>query len=341
MKKNVTSLSRRALLQGVGILGVGLLLHKPATVFAAIEPAPEVYTQTRIMLGTFVSISVAHHSKTLAEEAMGRAFDEITQLESQLTRHDSASPLSQLNAAGKLYDAPPTLTLLLDKAQRIHALTSGSFDVTVAPLLDLYRAHQNPKGAIDISSSELQETRALVGTNEVYISLDHVRLGRSGMSLTLDGIAKGFIADRASAVLASYNAINHLINAGGDIRVAGQKAPATPWRVGVENPLHKGSTISSVPLYNAMATSGCYEVYYDAARKHHHLIDPSRKVSPLHTLSVTVTAPTAMEADALATALSILPTGDALKLIHSLPGRECTLITQDGRIIQSATWGKA
>ncbi len=343
MKKTTTvRMSRRAMLQSTAMASAALLLQPLSNVCATplLSSETTVHIQTQLMLGTFVTLTVACPSQTLAEEAIGQTFNRIAALEAELTRHQSTSPLAELNTSGHLYDAPHSLILVLEKARRIHNITNGAFDVTVAPLVQLYHEYQNPTGNMHIDSTALQEAHALVGTGHIALSQDRVHFDRSGMALTLDGIAKGFIADEASRLLSAHGITDHLVNAGGDIRASGQKNSQTPWQVAVENPLDKNKTVAVLPLHTAIATSGSTEVFYDAAKQHHHLIDPTRKQSPNHTLSVSVIAPTAMEADALATALSIMPTTDALQLINSLPQRECCLLTTDNRMMTSYGWNK-
>ena len=332
-------LSRRQMLQGVAATGavLGSSLLWPQSLLAAPRVEAQLHTETRIMLGTFVSVTLAAASRTQAQEATGQAFTRAAQLEGIFSRHQGNTPLSVLNAQGSLLDAPAELTALLSRAGRVHSLTSGAFDVSVAPVLDYYRSRSNPQGRIRLDARELAEARQLVSAKDICLAPDHVRLARAGMKLTLDGIAKGHIADVMGEVLAAHGVHNYLVNAGGDIRAEGQKAPGTPWRVAVQG----ASTLPAIALQGAIATSGSYEVYYDAAREHHHLIDPVAKASPRHTLSVSVTAPTALEADALATALSVLPTGDALRLVRSLPGRQCCLMARDGRVVCSEGWGRA
>lgn len=117
---------------------------------------------------------------------------------------------------------------------------------------------------------------------------------------------------------------------------SGHTSPGVPWRVAVQAPT--GSAYDgTLPLSGkAIATSGSYEIYYDASRRHHHLINPASGSSPA-VGSVSVVAGTAMEADALATALSTLPPSDALRLVQSLPGRECCIIN-GSRILPSPGW---
>ncbi len=327
-------MSRRAMLKGASAAFVGsaVMMQNPLRVFAS---TTNVYTQTRVMLGTFVTINAVHSSKDQAYEAMGKAFEEVQKLEAELTRHNASAPLAVLNASGKIYDAPKSLLHVLNRAKSMHSVTSGAFDMTVAPLLGVYKAAQNQSGSINLDKQAVNAAKELMQASEVFVSEDHVRLGRSGMALTLDGIAKGYIADRASEMLATYGVNNHLVNAGGDIRTSGLKDAGMPWRVAVENPARNGKTIASFDLYGAVATSGSYEMYYDAKKEYHHLIDPRLKQSPQHTVSVTVTAPTALEADGLATALSVLPVRDALALANSLPKRECLILTSQGQVLKS------
>ncbi len=342
---SLKNVSRRALLKGGSLMGAALLCQPllasivPHEAFGSAlkEDFGQVHTQTRVMLGTFVTLSAVHKSKTLAEEALGQAFEAIQALETELTRHAS-SPLTELNRSGKLLAAPQHLMHVLQKAQRVHTLTEGAFDITVAPLLQAYKQGQNPQGNMRLDAQAVREAQELILAKEVHMSADHVRLGRQGMMLTLDGIAKGYIADQASQVLSKHGISNHLVNAGGDIQAQGQKSSTTPWRVAVENPARKGTALTTIALQGAMATSGNYEMFYDAQKKYHHLIDPRRSQSAQHMTSVTVTAPTALEADALATGLSAMPPKQALSLVNSLPGRECLLINMHGHVFTSHRW---
>ncbi|MEG1610487.1 MAG: FAD:protein FMN transferase [Bilophila sp.] len=324
----MTTYSRRRFLGMAGIVGTGLCLGLPVRAQAA-----QVTTETRMMLGTFVGISLAGVSRMQAEEAFGRAFAEAARLEGLFNRHASGTAISELNRVGQLSDAPQELTLVLSHAKQYGALTAGAFDVTVQPMVDLLRTHQNPEGEMRIDPVAFQAARDLIDADAVHVSADRVVLDREGMGVTLDGLAKGYIADRISATLTACGAGDHLVNAGGDIVAKGCKAPGTAWRVAVESPSHKGKYPTVLPLTNqAIATSGGYETYYDATQRHHHLITPSSGASPFAVRSASVVAPTAMEADALATALTVMPPQEGLNLIKTLPSRACFLLTALGQM---------
>ena len=91
----------------------------------------------------------------------------------------------------------------------------------------------------------------------------------------------------------------------------------------------------------AVATSGSYEVFFDAARRFHHLVDPRTGRSPAHCVSVSVRAPTAMAADALATSVFCMPPGAGMELVERLPACACLIIDAAGRRIRSRGWTSA
>ena len=305
-------MTRRVFLGMAGVAGAGLWLGVPGLAQAAVS------RETKVMLGTFVDVSVAGVSSMQALDALGLAFAEASRLERVFSRHDGGTPVSELNRAGRLRAAPAELVRVVNRSL-------------------FYRAHRNPSGELTLDDSELRAARALVGRRGLQVSGADLSFARSGMGITLDGIAKGYIADRVSAVLTSAGVKNHLVNAGGDIMASGHKSPGVPWRVAVQSPTGPAYAGELSLSGKAIATSGSYEIYYDASRRHHHLINPASGFSPA-VGSVSVVAGTAMEADTLATALSILPPTDALKLVQGLPGRECCILSPGGYIYTSPGW---
>jgi thiamine biosynthesis lipoprotein len=231
--------------------------------------------------------------------------------------------------------------MLLEHSRRFSVLTEHAFNITVQPLVDLFRRHQNPRGSMSIPKDDLREARELVMTDGVHLLDNRIQLARAGMGITLDGIAKGHIVDTVSHFLIGLGMDNHLINAGGDIMAKGRKTQTQPWRVAVYNPAGTGGSRRNreFELQNrAIATSGSYETFYDASRRHHHLINPAAGASPTDMISVSVIASNALEADALATSLSVMPPKDGMRLIASLPGRACLMQTASGEVRASSGW---
>ena len=324
-------LTRRFLLKAIAAAAAAVSLPRPAL---ALADASSPMTETRLMMGTFVTIKIAGTSSMHAADASGKAFLRMAELEDMLTRFDGSSPLGQLNASGVLRDAPDALLKVAVSSARIYGLTRGAFDPTVLPLLELMEksAEQAP------AAQETAEAAELVGMSHVRIEERNIRFMRSGMKMSLDGIAKGYIADEGARVLRSAGVENFLINAGGDI-VAGGSKDGTPWRVAVENPeKYHGNTkyIATRTLTNqAMATSGSYEKVFNVQGTRHHLLNPA--TGRCTTLpGASVVAPSAMEADALATALCVL--SRPVAFTETLPQAACLISLPEGQIRRSSRW---
>jgi thiamine biosynthesis lipoprotein len=297
-------------------------------------------SQTRLAMGTFVNISVFDGSRERAQEAIGRAFEEIDRLIAILSRHDSSTPLSVLNGEGKLSDAPRELVDVIERSLDFHRLSRGAFDVTVKPVVDLFR--QNNGSHPVATPEDIGAALNRVGSDKLEVNRGSVRFAVDGMGMTLDGIAKGYIVDRASSVLSTHGIHNHLINAGGDIRALGRPSARAAWRVAVQDPKKKGNYPEVIHLTNgAVATSGSYEVFFDRERVFHHVVDPRTGLSPRHSDSVSVIADTVMEADALSTSVFVMSPAEGIRLIDSLPRRECLVLGEHGETYRSKGWKSA
>lgn len=344
----IRKISRRHFLRALTFAGAaGAFAAQPVSSLAgAISQTAPVLTETRILMGTLVAVSVSDPSRARMEDALYAAFGHMETLIPFFDRHAVDSVLSVLNRQGALQDVPPELSALLARTRAMSALTQGAFNPTVQPLVDFFCSQAVPDGRLNIPESALNEVRALLspdGRSGWTADSNGVRLERRGMGLTLDGIAKGRVADLVSRKLKQEGMVNHLINAGGDIVASGEKAPGIPWQVAVSNPSspHSGHFRHGRPFAlkgKALATSGSYEHYYDAEQKYNHIIDAGTGISPVEMVSASVIAPDATDADALATAFSVMPPRESLKLAATLPECECLLISRGGRIFKSRGW---
>jgi thiamine biosynthesis lipoprotein len=290
---------------------------------------------TRPAMGTLVSLTVVARSQHRAEDAIGRAFQEMDRLIAIFNRYDAASAVSQLNDAGRL-DKPPTeLVRVVSQAQKYHDLSRGVFDISVAPLVDLFG--NNAGGGP--SRSEISDVLELVGAQHIGVSRRRIQLDRSGMRVTTDGIAKGHIVDGVARVLERRGIREYLVEAGGDIRVSGTKS--RPWTVAVQDPHRSGRFPDTIRLTaGAIATSGGYERYYDPGRNFHHIVDSKSGSSPQHSDSVSVIAPNAMAADALATVVFLMESSSGIAFVEALSGCECLAILRDGTQVKTTGWSR-
>lgn len=293
-------------------------------------------TVTRPAMGTAVRATMLAESQDRAAAAVGRAFEEMDRLIGVFSHYDGASAASQLNDAGHLAGPPPELVEVLARSQDIHRTTAGAFDVSVAPVVDLF-AQQLP-GCVP-TTSEVRDALALVGAQHISVTDKRIGLGRRGMRVTLDGIAKGYIVDAIAGRLAADGFEHFLVEGGGDIRASGGKEGGQPWVVAVQDPDKQGAYPDAVRLHGgAVATSGSYERFFGGDETHHHIVNAGDGTSPQQCRSVSVFAGTAMLADALATGVFLMPPESGAAFVERLPGCEALIVGRDGRHWRTTGW---
>lgn len=299
--------------------------------------APEIVTETRLLMGTVVNLTLVTSDRNAGQSAIDACLSQMSGLEAVLSRHQPDSQLSRLNRDGFLAPADPHLVHVLREAQHIAALTDGAFDVTVKPLVDLYQNSLNTGNGLPQIES-VASTLGRVGYHYLEIGDNTVSFKQTGMSVTLDGIAKGYIVDEGVSILRQSGFDNVLVEAGGDLSASGTKAQGFPWRIGIQSPRNNGAKLlNKFTITNqGAATSGDYMQPYTDNLTLHHIFDPKTGFSAPQLASATVIAPSGMKADALATALMVMGPERGLALIESLAACEACLVTKDMTIWHSS-----
>ena len=159
------------------------------------------------------------------------------------------------------------------------------------------------------------------------------------MSITLDGIAKGFIVDEGVGVLKDFGFDNVLVEAGGDLLASGKKTDQKPWYIGIQSPRKaKERLLASFEVSNqAVATSGDYLQFYTPDMKNHHIIDPRSGYSAPELASASIIGSSGAQADALATALMVLGPDAGLQCLKNFPGCQAYLVGKDMQVYSTIT----
>ena len=326
---------RRQLLRITAVAGVSVALGG-GLVRAVMQRARlKQVRETRSLMGTLVVITVVHPDRDAARQIMADTFDEMERLENLLSRHREGTPIWRLNQSG-VVDAPPREVVgVIQSALEYSTLTVGAFDITVTPLIDVYESSYSERG-VPPSDQDLSRALALVGSENVTVERGRITLDKPGMAVTLDGIAKGYIVDRAVGVLAEQGAERVLVDAGGDMSSAGESLLGGGWRIAIQDPRAPGRGLGVVELRGeSIATSGDYMQYFTEDMSTHHIVDPRTGASPEHTSSVTIVTSSAMKADALATAVLVLGPEEGLSLIERLEDVEGMIVTKEQDVIVS------
>jgi thiamine biosynthesis lipoprotein len=337
------SMSRRAFLSLTGTLSLGVATLGIPLPSEAVKFDRTLYkvSQSRLGMGTFINIIAFHTSQGEAEEAMARAFEEINRLTALMTRFDSGSYIGRLNDSGCINDTPVEVMEVLRASLHYHRLSQGGFDITIKPIVDLYQESFKVNNAPP-SPESLREAMARIGSQHLRLQEASVSFKRSGMEVTLDGIAKGYIVDRAMDILRQQEIQHALINAGGDIVVHGGKGGGKPWRIGIQDPWNRNRYGDVITLNSgAIATSGNYEVFFDRDKLFHHLIRPNSGSPAPEIASLTIRATNCMEADALATSAYVMGPAKGRQFIRQLPSVEGLVINGQGKKFASSGWKRS
>jgi FAD:protein FMN transferase len=290
-------------------------------------------------MGSEFKIVLYSPDEPSARRACRAAFDRIAALDAIFSDYQPESELMRLcdKAGGLPVEVSQDLFTILQRSQAMYERSSGAFDVTVGPVVRLWRRarreHKLPapetlKKALDLVSSRHMILDAKKRT---------VQLTKAGMKLDLGGIAKGYASDAAIQVLKEQGITRALVAGAGDIAMSGPPPDADGWRIAIARledptlPPERFLLLHDV----AVSTSGDTERFVEIdGKRYSHIVDPKTGLGVVDRCSVTVIAPDGATADALDTAVYVLGPDRGLPLIESTP-------RASGYIVRMAASGKA
>jgi thiamine biosynthesis lipoprotein len=295
---------------------------------------PRKFEETRGVMDTFATITIYgnFYEKDEIKNVIDEAFSEIERIEKTTSFYDPESEIYKLNRYGYLNkeEATPEVRYLLSQSIYYYELSRGSFDVTIHPLLELWKGGLWKEDPF-IQRKRMNETLKKVGYENIIMNDDGILL-LNGASVDLGGIAKGYAVDRALDILRQNKIKRALIDIGGDMGAIGGK-----WTIGLVDPKDPNECITRFKISNeCVATSGNYERYFDPSKKVHHIIDPRTGYPADGCISATVIAKSCTDADALATSIFVMGAREGIELIDSIDGVEALMIDEDGTIYRSA-----
>jgi thiamine biosynthesis lipoprotein len=288
-------------------------------------------------MGTTVRVVLYARTPDDAAAGAASAFARVAALDRTLSDYRDDSELSRLTRGpvGSPIPVSDDLFRVLDAAQDMAARSNGAFDITVGPLSRLWR---RARRQVELPSvADLEAARAVTGWRQLALDRDSrtAALARAGMRLDPGGIAKGFAADEALAVLREQGLPHALVAIGGDLAIGDAPPSASGWEVTLAG-LAPGSRAPGSPLRLARAgvsTSGDAEQWVEIdGQRYSHIVDPSTGLGLTGRRSVSIVAGDAMTSDMLATAVSVMHADEGLALADATPGAAALVGTiADGR----------
>ena len=297
-----------------------------------------IYKQKTYLMGSDFEITVVAKTQQEADKQIGIAISEISRIEALISSWKTTSETSNINKNAGVSPVKVSKELfnLIQRALQISNLTDGAFDISYASMDKLWKYDgsmtQMP------SKEAIKKSVAKVGYKDIVVDPQNstVFLKNKGMKIGFGAIGKGYAADKAKKLLISNGVSGGIINASGDINSWGSKPSGSSWQVAITNPLNKNKAFAMLPIKDAVVTSGNYEKYVTFnSRRYSHIIDPRTGYPSQGIISVTVFAPKAELADALATSVFVMGVETGIDRINQLRAVECIIITDTGTIITS------
>lgn len=295
----------------------------------------EPLSTTGFYFDTVITITL-YDSKN--EELLNTCFDYCKDYENTVSRTIKTSDISKINhAKGQPVEVSDTTIELVEKGIEFAELTDGAFDITIAPLMELWDIKNN-SGNVP-SESDITEALSHVNYKNIVIEGNVVTLTDPNAAIDLGGIAKGYIADQLKQYLLSEGVTSAIINLGGNVLTVGEKPDGTPFNIGIQKPFDKqNATITSVSVKDSsVVTSGSYERYFQVDDTIYHHILNTETGYPCNNglLSVTILSEESIDGDALSTACFALGLDEGRKLIESLDDIDAIFVTQKFEIIDT------
>ncbi len=301
--------------------------------------AQKPYKRTLKLMGSRFDITVVANDSISGNKDIDTAVAEISRIEKLMSSWDANSQTSEINrnAGIKPVKVDQELFQLIERAIGISRLTDGAFDISYASMDRIWKFD----GSMTAMPSEAEITASVSKVGFQNIVLDKINttvfLKLEGMKIGFGGIGKGYAADKAKDLLIAKGVPSGIINASGDMNTWGKQPDGSEWKVAITNPMNKDKVFALLPITNgAVVTSGNYEKFVNfKGKRYSHIIDPRTGYPSSGIISVTVFAPKAELADALATSVFVMGKEAGLDRINQLPKIECIIIDDKGNIKKS------
>jgi thiamine biosynthesis lipoprotein len=285
----------------------------------------QYYHGTAMMMSTVAQISIWGSGEVSLRAAADSALATMARIDSLF-----GGGLVGARSADDLVNSPE-FRHLLEVSKQAYYVTDGGFDPTVGRVSKLWEfcdgAQPPPGDSIVTALRSVGLDRYLAGTRSRDFVFD------------FGGIAKGYAVDLAALNLRNLGFRSAIVDAGGDMRLLGERPDGKPWRIAIRHPRRKDAFIACLELEDvAVATSGDYERFFmHCGQRYHHILDPRTGMPGCTSTSVTVIARNACLGDALATGLFLVGHERGLEIVESLPGVEAVFVYAEGESIAFST----
>jgi len=322
------------------VVGITLAAFLIAALYFLINADKNVRVDSgfRVVMGTFNRVVAIAPNSRIADKCIEAAFEQLELVDNLMSDYNDNSEIGIVNC--QAFERPvkvskPTYDVL-QKALKFSRLSGGAFDVTIGPLMYLWRSASEANSIP--TDFQLQQARSKIGFEKLILDSNDmtVRFAVVGMKLDLGGIAKGYAIDQTVLAMRRCGAVGGMVDVGGEIYVFGEPPSGKDhWLIGLQDPrtaqadLGTGKPLLILKLNDAaVSTSGDYQRFVlIEGKKYSHIIEPETGRSSAELTSVTIISPNAADADALSTAVTVMGVEKGIELIESIPQTEAIFIS--------------
>lgn len=303
------------------------------------EPRGTYHSPTVFAMDTTLDITIQGVDDPKARAFSEEAIELARLIESRSSRYDPESEVAAVNASAGVAPVRVNAEVLsmVREALEYGALSGGEFDLTVAPLAELWGFYD--KRYRVPSQEEIDAVLPLVDYRKVVVdpAAGTVMLAEKGMQIDLGGIAKGYAVESMCDLLRRRGVRSALVNFGGAVGAVGKRADGRKWVIGIRHPRTEGELAGEIEIEDAyVSSSGDYERYFlRDGRRYCHIFDPKTGRQPTEAISTTVAGPGSVACDILSTAAMVMGPERGLGLVGELPGFEALLVEPTGTVVMT------
>ena len=299
-----------------------------------------LHSKVQKLMGNRFQLSVVSEDEVWANEIIESAIQEIVRIEQLLTTFNPDSQTNKINGNAGIQPVVVDREVfdLIQRSLRISSLTQGAFDITYGSIdKSLWNFDTKITTLPDPKTAKLMIK--LIDYQKVILNQNDssVFLQEKGMRIGFGGIGKGYAAEMAKRLMIKQGVEHGIVNASGDLATWGNQPNGKPWTIGIADPNRKNQSFSYLDISNmAIATSGNYEKFVMInGKRYSHTINPKTGLPVTGIKSVTIIAPNAEIADALATPVTVMGVRVGLDLINQMKGIACIIVDDFDKVFTS------
>lgn len=294
----------------------------------------EMASRTEFYFDTIITVSI-ENTNSNSSAFLNQCFNICEQMEDTFSRTKEGSELYNVNhRKDNTVTVSDEMACLISEGLKYYELSDGAFDITIAPVLELWDFKSDDAAVPDEES--IQEAAAKVDASKIHLDSNQLTFENSDIQIDLGALVKGYAADRLKEYLKRQSVSSGMINLGGNVLTIGTKPNGDQWNVGVQKPFDtRNSIITTISVEGkSVVSSGIYERYFELDNiKYHHILEPTTGYPVQNDLwQVTIISDDSLTGDALSTICMLLGYERAEELIQTMDGIDAKFVLDDGRL---------